>query len=68
MIPGCFTCKHFDRKSYSPTLEAGSGAKCAAFPDGIPSSIWLGERGHGTPYPGDNGIRYEFQYPSADGT
>lgn len=33
-------------------------AKCTAFPNGIPKA--LTERGeHDTPFPGDNGIRFE---------
>jgi hypothetical protein len=67
MIPQCFSCKHFDGKSYSPTEEATSGANCAAFPDGIPISVWTNEIGHGVPLPGDHGIRYEYQYPGSDG-
>lgn len=32
---------------------------CVAFPRGIPREIWDGKHKHKTPYPGDNGIRYE---------
>ena len=35
-------------------------AKCDAFPDGIPSEL-LHREEHDTPFPGDNGIRYEPQ-------
>jgi len=33
--------------------------KCAAFPDGIPMEIWIGENDHTKPYLGDNGIQFE---------
>ena len=33
-------------------------AKCDAFPDGIPSEL-LHREEHNTPFPGDNGIRFE---------
>lgn len=31
---------------------------CAAFPDGIPSEIIVGDFIHTVPYPGDHGIQY----------
>jgi hypothetical protein len=34
---------------------------CAAFPDGIPDDIDLGGFDHRLPYPGDHGIRFEFE-------
>lgn len=43
----CNSCRHY----------TGAG-KCAAFPDGIPKELIV-RREHDTPFPGDNGIRYE---------
>jgi hypothetical protein len=53
MVTPCSTCRHLYADAFS----------CAAFPDGIPEEILLGEHQHKTPFDGDNGIRYE----SADG-
>jgi hypothetical protein len=48
--PVCSYCRH----------ATGGFRSCAAFGDGeIPLPIWTGENGHTTPYPGDNGIRFE---------
>lgn len=33
-------------------------AKCDAFPDGIPRDL-IRRKEHDTPFPGDNGIRFE---------
>ncbi|MEM4501026.1 MAG: hypothetical protein QW512_02715 [Thermofilaceae archaeon] len=33
--------------------------RCAAFPSGIPREIWDGRLSHDTPYPGDQGYRFE---------
>lgn len=45
----CGRCKH--KHLGKPT--------CAAFPGGIPEAFLTGEKQHTTPYPGDNGIRFE---------
>ena len=48
--PVCSYCRHLSNKP---------DRKCKAFPDGIPMMIWLGRHKHNSPYPGDNGIRFE---------
>lgn len=46
--PVCTWCAHYQ------------GARtCAAFPDGIPPEIFLGENDHTQPYEGDHGILFE---------
>ena len=44
----CFYCRH---------LSETKPLTCAAFPDGIPSSVWHGV--HTAPFPGDNGIVFD---------
>ena len=52
IIPMCVYCRYFD--------AAARGANiCAAFPHGIPDSIFWGEQDHFAPYPGDHGIQFE---------
>ena len=45
----CVLCKHYTNNS-----------ECAAFPNGIPDIIWIGQNNHENHYPGDNGIQYEL--------
>ena len=47
--PVCSSCAHQDE---------GGGQHCAAFPGGIPLSIWLGENDHRLPYPSDHGRQF----------
>lgn len=49
--PVCIDCKHYINEKGEP--------KCAAFPEGIPEDIWMGEVDHSEPYEGDNGIQFE---------
>jgi len=46
----CLICRHL------LDLEAGT---CAAFPSGVPESLWYGTVNHRTPYPGDGGMMFE---------
>ena len=48
----CHGCRHF-------AWGALDSERCAAFPEGIPDAIWLGEVDHASPYPGDGGVRRE---------
>lgn len=49
--PACIDCKN---------LISVRGAKCKAFPDGIPEEIWIGGNDHKKPVEGDHGIRFEL--------
>jgi hypothetical protein len=57
LSPVCVHCKHHAYKQ---------GRTCPAFPDGIPAEIWRGDNPHTSPYPGDNGIRFEPVAPVAE--
>jgi hypothetical protein len=52
-------CKHFVGVKQDDEREVLERVVCKAFPDGIPDEIAYGENLHLTPYPGDNGIRFE---------
>ena len=49
--PICMWCKHYQRSS---------GARCDAFPDGIPEEIWYSCNPHTVPFPGDHCIQFEL--------
>lgn len=44
----CHSCKHNRKRG-----------KCAAFPDGIPAQVLVGNVLHTRPISGDNGLQYE---------
>ncbi len=63
-VGGCGFCQNLTRMGG----QDGHGWTCAAFPDGIPSSVVLrDEVDHTQPYPGDNGIRYKPRIIKKDG-
>lgn len=51
--PDCMVCKHLDRDPDATVFG------CAAFPRGIPESIYLSQIKHTSPVDGDNGIVFE---------
>ncbi len=48
----CHGCRHF-------AWGALDSERCAAFPEGVPDAIWLGDFDHHSPHPGDGGVRRE---------
>jgi len=56
----CMFCIHLDKDI---TKRA-----CEAYPDGIPTKIWMNEFDHRKPYPGDHGIKFESSTPKQDKT
>ncbi len=54
--PQCDACAHSVLNQPGPVRE--EGARCDAFPDGIPDDIFWGNHDHRMPYPGDKGIRF----------
>lgn len=48
--PNCIDCKHY---------IFGKGARCVAFPEGIPDEIYIDGFDHTKPYFNDGGIRFE---------
>ena len=59
--PACYTrgCVHYIGVSQPDGTELSEVNVCKAYPDGIPFEIAYGENKHTSPYPGDNGIRFE---------
>ncbi len=47
----CIFCKHL----------SDDGARCAAFPGGIPDEIMFGRHDHHFPFEGDGGIHFELK-------
>ncbi|MGZ7171556.1 MAG: hypothetical protein ACXVI1_10185 [Halobacteriota archaeon] len=55
-MPTCLGCKHlhlFKERTFEP-----SEPTCAAFPDGIPREIRIGEFDHAQPHPEDSGVQF----------
>lgn len=46
----CMDCRHYDWTRLR---------RCQAFPESIPTEIWLGDHRHLTPFPGDAGLRFD---------
>jgi len=64
----CFICKHrrvnIAVKKCPKCPDSDIDIKtCEAFPDGIPHSISKYGFEHSKPFPGDNGIQFELEFP-----
>ena len=53
VMPICLGCTRYD------AAFPGPGARCTAFPDGIPREILESAADHRQPYDGDQGIRFD---------
>lgn len=62
----CFKrrCSRYLGVSQPQGTESGERHVCEAFPDGIPSSIVLGEDKHLRPMKGDHGLTFEELPPT----
>lgn len=62
--PQCEKCRHFRGLGTDlvPVAE-DDGWSCDAFPSGIPDEIAVEWMDHSTPFPGDQGIRFELAGP-----
>ena len=53
----CWACKHL--RSDSAVLDGWMVSTCDAFPDGIPTKIFVDGFDHRQEFAGDNGVRFE---------
>ncbi|MGZ4894544.1 MAG: hypothetical protein ACXVI1_09940 [Halobacteriota archaeon] len=63
-MPTCLGCKHlhlFRERTFEP-----SEPTCAAFPDGIPREIRIGEFDHTEPHPEDAGVQFAPAHERGD--
>jgi hypothetical protein len=55
----CDTCTRFRSPFDEGAPDGVTGPYCAAFPDGIPKSVFRNGADHRQPYSGDHGLRWE---------